>query len=50
MLRTMECSQEEMLEAVNYIFHQGKRLESLSFKLLELIVSDKQTYDFVLFL
>lgn len=46
MLRTMECSQEEMIEAVNYIFHQGKRLESLSFKLLELIVSDKQTYDF----
>lgn len=46
MLRTMECSPEETLEAVNYIFHQGKRLESLSFKLLELIVSDKQTYDF----
>lgn len=42
MLRTMDCSKEEMLEAVNYIFHQGKRLESLSFKLLELIVSDKQ--------
>lgn len=46
MLRTVNCSQEEMLEAVNYIFHQGKRLESLSFKLLELIVSDKQTYSF----
>ena len=46
MLRTMECSQEEQFEAVNYIFHQGKRLESLSFKLLELIVSDKQTYSF----
>lgn len=46
MLRTVKCSQEEMLEAVNYIFHQGKRLESLSFKLLELIVSDKQTCAF----
>lgn len=46
MLRTMECTREETLEAVNYIFHQGKRLESLSFKLLELIVSDKQTYKF----
>ncbi len=46
MLRTMECSQEEIMESVNYIFHQGKRLESLSFKLLELIVSDKQAYDF----
>lgn len=46
MLRTMECSQEEIFESVNYIFHQGKRLESLSFKLLELIVSDRQTYEF----
>ncbi len=46
MLRTIECSPEETLEAVNYIFHQGKRLESLSFKLLELIVSDKQDYAF----
>ena len=46
MLRTVECSQEEQFEAVNYIFHHGKRLESLSFKLLELIVSDKQDYSF----
>ncbi len=46
MLRTMDCTREETLEAVNYIFHQGKRLESLSFKLLELIVSDKQIYKF----
>ena len=46
MLRTVDCSKEETLEAVNYIFHQGKRLESLSFKLLELIVSDKQTCAF----
>ncbi len=46
MLRTMECTKEEMLEAVNYIFHQGKRLESLSFKLLELIVTDRQEYAF----
>lgn len=46
MLRTVDCTREETMEAVNYIFHQGKRLESLSFKLLELIVSDKQTYRF----
>ena len=46
MLRTVDCTKEETMEAVNYIFHQGKRLESLSFKLLELIVSDKQTYRF----
>jgi len=46
MLRTMECSPEETLEAVNYIFHQGKRLENLSLKLLELIVADRQEYSF----
>lgn len=46
MLRTMDCTEEERLEAANYIFCQGKRLESLSFKLLELIVADKQTYAF----
>ncbi len=46
MLRTMECTKEETLEAASYIFHQGKRLESLSFKLLELIVSNRQEYDF----
>lgn len=46
MLRTMDCTKEETLEAVNYIFHQGKRLESLSLKLLELIVYNQQEYDF----
>ncbi|MCI8585738.1 MAG: HAMP domain-containing histidine kinase [Lachnospiraceae bacterium] len=46
MLRTVDCTREETLEAVNYIFQQGKRLESLSYKLLELIVSDKQDYKF----
>ncbi len=46
MLRTVECTKEETFEAVNYIFQQGKRLESLSFKLLELIVAEKQEYDF----
>lgn len=46
MLRTIDCSEEERLEAVNYIFHQGKRLENLSLKLLELIVADKQEYNF----
>lgn len=46
MLRTMDCTKEETLEAVNYIFHQGKRLENLSLKLLELIVADRQEYSF----
>ena len=39
-------TEEETMEAANYIFQQGKRLESLSFKLLELIVTDKQQYQF----
>lgn len=46
MLRTMEMSQEETVEAANYIYTQGKRLESLSFKLLELIVLGKQDFAF----
>ena len=31
-------SQEERFEAANYIFREGKRLEALSFKLLDLMV------------
>lgn len=42
MLRMMELNREEIMEASNYIYSQGKRLESLSLKLLELIVTDKQ--------
>ena len=38
MLRTREMSQEERFEAANYIFREGKRLEALSFKLLDLMV------------
>ncbi|MBQ7955713.1 MAG: HAMP domain-containing histidine kinase [Lachnospiraceae bacterium] len=46
MLRTMDMSQEETMEAANYIYSQGKRLESLSFKLLELIVLGRQDFPF----
>ncbi len=46
MLRTMEMSGEETVEAANYIYTQGKRLESLSFKLLELIVLGRQDFTF----
>lgn len=37
MLNTIELSEEEKREAYFYIFNQGKRLESLSHKLLELV-------------
>ena len=44
MLRRMDMTPEEIVEASNYIYSQGRRLESLSFKLLELMTTDKQNY------
>lgn len=41
MLNTIELSEEERREAYFYIFNQGKRLESLSHKLLELVSMEK---------
>lgn len=41
MLNSIELSEEERREAYFYIFHQGKRLESLSHKLLELVSMEK---------
>ncbi len=42
MLSTMQLSEAERSEAAYYIFRQGKRLESLSHKLLELVGMDRQ--------
>lgn len=42
MLRTTQVTQEEQFQAANYIFKEGKRLESLSFKLLDLMVVKNQ--------
>lgn len=41
MLNSMKLTEEECREAYFYIFSQGKRLESLSHKLLELVSMDK---------
>ncbi len=41
MMNSMEMSEEERAEATFYIYSQGKRLESLSHKLLELVSMDK---------
>lgn len=41
MLNTMKLSPEEQAESTYYIYSQGKRLESLSHKLLELVSMDK---------
>lgn len=50
MIRSMELTQEEKVKSAGYIYSQGKRLESLSFKLLDLFSMRKQklelqTYD-----
>lgn len=42
LLRGQTLSQEEAAEAANYIFSEGRRLESLSIKLLNLLMADKQ--------
>lgn len=41
MLNTLKLSEEECREAYYYIYSQGKRLESLSHKLLELVSLEK---------
>lgn len=38
MLRTQRMTEEEQHQAANYIFKEGKRLETLSLKLLDLLV------------
>lgn len=42
MLRSRVMTEEERFEAANYIFKEGKRLEALSFKLLDLMVLGHQ--------
>ncbi len=42
MLRTCEVTREEQFDAANYIFREGKRLEALSFKLMDLMVVRNQ--------
>ena len=37
LLRSQNMSEDETNEAANYIFSEGKRLESLSLKLLDLL-------------
>lgn len=44
MLGTIQLTDEERQEAYFYIFSQGKRLESLSHKLLELVSLEKQPF------
>lgn len=41
MMNTMKMSPEEQAESIYYIYSQGRRLESLSHKLLDLVSMDK---------
>lgn len=43
MLNSLKMTEEECREAYFYIYSQGKRLESLSHKLLELVSMEKET-------
>lgn len=42
LLRTQELSDEDKDDALNYIYSESKRLESMSLKLLQLFVADKE--------
>ncbi len=42
LLRSQALSEEESQEAANYIFSEGKRLESLSLKLLDLLMMKRE--------
>lgn len=45
MLRSKQMKPEEMFLSANYIFTEGKRLEALSLKLLELMVLERQEFE-----
>ena len=45
LLRTQELDQEDREDALNYIYSESKRLESMSLKLLQLFVADKEKLD-----
>ena len=47
LIRSQTLSEAEQMDAANYIFSEGKRLESLSLKLLDILVLKKKQVDFV---
>lgn len=42
LLRTQKLNQRDQAEALDYIFSEGKRLENMSLKMLDLFVADKK--------
>lgn len=47
LIRSQTLTESEQMDAANYIFSEGKRLESLSFKLLDLLVLQKGEVELV---
>lgn len=47
LMRSQNLSDDERLDAANYIFSEGRRLESLSLKLLDVIVQKNSKPEFV---
>lgn len=47
MIRSMELSKEDTILSADYIFNQGKRLERLAYKMMELSYVGKQDIDMV---
>ena len=45
MLRSAELDEEDAFMASNFIFSEGKRLEALSLKLMDLVVLDKNEFE-----
>lgn len=44
LLRSQSLSKEDEIDAANYIFSEGKRLEHLSLKLLDIFVSEHESF------
>lgn len=46
LLRTQKLNQRDQADALDYIFSEGKRLENMSLKMLDLFVADKKEVEF----
>lgn len=44
MLRSRDCDSQTTFKAANYIFNEGRRLESLSLKMLDLLIVEKHAF------
>lgn len=46
-LRSLNMTEEKRFQCANYIFKEGKRLESLAFQLMDLIILNKKEFNMV---